>query len=56
MTEYFCNECSTNKKKGCTISWPDSWKVDDTPDYPGCDSQNPFPRWRKVIRTKTLKA
>jgi hypothetical protein len=55
MTEYFCNECSTNKKKGCTIKWPSSWDVNIPPRGGMCDSENPRPKWCKVTRKKYVE-
>ncbi len=48
MTRYFCNECSSDKKKGCTVKWPSSWEVYTPPAEGVCGYDNPKPIWKRV--------
>ena len=52
MTRYFCNECATDKSKGCEIKWPSSWKADRPPEAGVCDSRYPKPVWKRVKKCK----
>jgi hypothetical protein len=52
MTRYFCNECSSDKTKGCSIKWPSSWGVEHPPRGGVCDSEDPKPVWKHVKKDK----
>lgn len=51
MTRFFCNECSTDKSKGCTVKWPSSWRVHRPPSKGVCYN-NPAPVWHRVKKDK----